>query len=420
MITARILNCLLGIGCRPTVRRAHKKKRVPYSLGFSSRASLSASCSLSTQKQKVWATAKTSSGQLLQRHEFYVAMRVVSLAQSGETTLNRKRLKETATNELPMAQLKGAPKPSIENSKGRKLPPQPPPKPATAVKDLAASKINAKGVKMTEGGTSTGKGKQGPKGVKKTYNDNNCGSPSKDREESPGSRKEGKHRVTTTTGETNVPTTTKPGKTSDPKQRARFESGCSMATSSDDTKSDDGSDSGSEAHSESDGDESDGDAASEGRRNGKIAGGSKNPASDDNGNASDGGSESSHSSSSSSRGKSGGKHNGENGSYVDSNAGSSSGSDSASDDDSRGSEDGDGEPAPESSSVEKGLKSSGTSSSNSDSNSGSHSDDCGPETASCSSGTEGDDPFRMTEKARIRYHVSDSYGLSFRLTSSLS
>lgn len=62
----------------------------------------------------------------LEPKAFYVAMRAVALAQSGESTLNRKRLRETATDTIPMATFKGCPKPPIENSQGKKPPPRAP------------------------------------------------------------------------------------------------------------------------------------------------------------------------------------------------------------------------------------------------------------------------------------------------------
>lgn len=51
-------------------------------------------------------------------------MRVVALAQSGESTLTRERIQETATDEIPMPTLRGAPRPSIETSQGIRPPPQ--------------------------------------------------------------------------------------------------------------------------------------------------------------------------------------------------------------------------------------------------------------------------------------------------------
>lgn len=378
---------------------------------------------MGTQKQEVWTTAKTSSGQLLQRHEFYAAMRVVSLAQSGETTLTRKRLRETATNEIPMAQLKSAPKPFIENSKGKKPPPQPPSKPATAVKDLGDNKVNAKDAEKKGVSIVMKKAKRGTNGGSKTGNSSNCGSLSQDKKETQEFRKVEKHEFNTKTGNAKVLTTTKKGKMSRSKQRARSDNDQSMTTSSDDTKNVDGSDSGSEGYNESGanirgrtrGDESDGNASSNGHRSRRNINGSEKPASDKNGNASDGGCESNYSNnstsstSSSTKGENGGKHNDEKRSRADSNAGSSSGSDFASDEDSRSSKNCGGEP-PKACSFEKSLMSS-ESSSNSDSHSDSHSNDCGSERTSSCDGNEGGDPFGMTEKARLRYQVIDFYYL---------
>lgn len=52
-------------------------------------------------------------------------MRVVALAQGGEATLTRKRVRETATDVVLMAKLKGDPKPPLETSKGKTPPPSP-------------------------------------------------------------------------------------------------------------------------------------------------------------------------------------------------------------------------------------------------------------------------------------------------------
>lgn len=56
----------------------------------------------------------------LQRNEFYVAMRAVALAQSGEDTLTPERVRETATDAVKMARFKGGAKPPISSSKGKK------------------------------------------------------------------------------------------------------------------------------------------------------------------------------------------------------------------------------------------------------------------------------------------------------------
>lgn len=69
--------------------------------------------------------ANASGETLLDRNEFYVAMRIVALAQSGESTLTRERIQETATDEIPMPILRGAPRPPIESSQGIRPPPQP-------------------------------------------------------------------------------------------------------------------------------------------------------------------------------------------------------------------------------------------------------------------------------------------------------
>lgn len=74
------------------------------------------------QTKDVWCAATASGQASLEPKDFYVAVRAVALAQSGESTLTRKRLRETATDIIPMATFKGCPKPTIEKSQGKKPP----------------------------------------------------------------------------------------------------------------------------------------------------------------------------------------------------------------------------------------------------------------------------------------------------------
>lgn len=103
--------------------------------------------------QDVWSVASLPGQATLGRNEFYVVMRLVALAQSGETTLTRQRVRQTATKSIPVATFKGAPQPSIKNSTGKKsLPAQAKPNVAPA-KDTVAAKgaSNSKKVKGVAG-----------------------------------------------------------------------------------------------------------------------------------------------------------------------------------------------------------------------------------------------------------------------------
>lgn len=57
---------------------------------------------------------------MLQRQDFYVAMRAVALAQSGDSTITRERVRETATDSIAMATFKGMPAAPVKYSKGKK------------------------------------------------------------------------------------------------------------------------------------------------------------------------------------------------------------------------------------------------------------------------------------------------------------
>lgn len=70
--------------------------------------------------QSVWSLSISPVQTTLQRNDFYVAMRAVALAQSGEDTLTRERVRETATNAVAIATFKGGEKPPIKISKGKK------------------------------------------------------------------------------------------------------------------------------------------------------------------------------------------------------------------------------------------------------------------------------------------------------------
>lgn len=68
----------------------------------------------------MWSLAIPPGQTTLQRNEFYVAMRVVALAQSGEDTLTPERVRQTATDAVKIAAFKGGGKPPISSSKGKK------------------------------------------------------------------------------------------------------------------------------------------------------------------------------------------------------------------------------------------------------------------------------------------------------------
>lgn len=72
------------------------------------------------RSQNVWSLAISPGQTTLQRNEFYVAMRAVALAQSGEDTLTPEKVRETATNSVTIATFKGWAKPPITSSKGKK------------------------------------------------------------------------------------------------------------------------------------------------------------------------------------------------------------------------------------------------------------------------------------------------------------
>ncbi|CAM9595183.1 unnamed protein product [Pylaiella littoralis] len=76
-----------------------------------------------TQLKNVWSVANSPGQAELQRHEFYVAMRTVALAQGGEATLSRQRVQETAADSIAMATFKGIPAPPLKQSKGKKQQP---------------------------------------------------------------------------------------------------------------------------------------------------------------------------------------------------------------------------------------------------------------------------------------------------------
>lgn len=68
----------------------------------------------------MWSVSNSPGQALLQRNEFYVAMRAVALAQSGEAQITSDRLRETATDSIAIATFKGIPQAPIKASKGRK------------------------------------------------------------------------------------------------------------------------------------------------------------------------------------------------------------------------------------------------------------------------------------------------------------
>ncbi|CBN78671.1 conserved unknown protein [Ectocarpus siliculosus] len=73
-----------------------------------------------TQLKDVWFVACSPGQAVLQRQGFYVAMRAVALAQSGDSTVTRERVRETATDSIAMATFKGIPAASVKYSKGKK------------------------------------------------------------------------------------------------------------------------------------------------------------------------------------------------------------------------------------------------------------------------------------------------------------
>ncbi|CAN0248639.1 unnamed protein product [Ectocarpus sp. 12 AP-2014] len=73
-----------------------------------------------TQLKDVWSLACSPGQAVLQRQGFYVAMRAVALAQSGDSTVTRERVRETATDSIAMATFKGIPLASFKYSKGKK------------------------------------------------------------------------------------------------------------------------------------------------------------------------------------------------------------------------------------------------------------------------------------------------------------
>lgn len=72
------------------------------------------------RSQNVWSLAIPPGQTTLQRNDFYVAMRAVALAQSGEDTLTPERVRETATDAVKIAAFEGGAKPPISSSKGKK------------------------------------------------------------------------------------------------------------------------------------------------------------------------------------------------------------------------------------------------------------------------------------------------------------
>ncbi|CAM9215021.1 unnamed protein product [Ectocarpus sp. 4 AP-2014] len=73
-----------------------------------------------THLKDVWSVACSPGQAVLQRQDFYVAMRAVALAQNGDSTVNRETVRETATDSIAMATFKGMPAASVKYSKGKK------------------------------------------------------------------------------------------------------------------------------------------------------------------------------------------------------------------------------------------------------------------------------------------------------------
>lgn len=72
------------------------------------------------RNKNVWSVAISPGQAVLQRQDFYVAMRAVSMAQSGEVKISRERVRETATNPIGVSTFKGMPAPPFKLSKGKK------------------------------------------------------------------------------------------------------------------------------------------------------------------------------------------------------------------------------------------------------------------------------------------------------------
>ncbi|CAM9611224.1 unnamed protein product [Scytosiphon promiscuus] len=73
-----------------------------------------------TQLKNVWSVAISPGQAVLQRQDFYVAMRAVALAQNGEVTISRERIRATATDSIGVSTFKGMPAPPFKFSKGKK------------------------------------------------------------------------------------------------------------------------------------------------------------------------------------------------------------------------------------------------------------------------------------------------------------
>lgn len=103
----------------------------------------------------MWSVAVSPGQAALRPNEFYIAMRAVALAQSGEASLTRERLRETATNSVAVAKFKGLPEPPISSSNGKKQPPLP--------KQTAVVSKKTKGA--TKGAVATAKSKKDENGA---------------------------------------------------------------------------------------------------------------------------------------------------------------------------------------------------------------------------------------------------------------
>lgn len=132
---------------------------------FSQKVLHSPLISTSLLVQNVWSVANSPGQAELQRHEFYVAMRTVALAQGGEATLTRQRVRETAEDSIAIATFKGMPTPPLKCSTGKKQ--QPIKEAKTKEQPKTASKkkttVAGKGANATPAPTTTGKLKKAEK-----------------------------------------------------------------------------------------------------------------------------------------------------------------------------------------------------------------------------------------------------------------
>eukprot|EP00903_Cladosiphon_okamuranus_P014972 g13857.t1 len=101
------------------------------------------------QLKDVWSVSNSPGQTVLQRQEFYVAMRAVALTQSGEASLTRQKIRETSIKPITMPTFKGMPAPPMKLSKGKK--------PQATKKTKEPSKAPSKKVADSVGATAAPK-----------------------------------------------------------------------------------------------------------------------------------------------------------------------------------------------------------------------------------------------------------------------